>query len=40
MGVFEAAKKTDLPFIHAAYGFGCVEDADYKIDKITELLNL
>jgi phosphoglycolate phosphatase len=40
MGDFESARENNIPFIHAAYGFGCVEEADYRIDRITGLLNL
>lgn len=33
----EAAEKTQVPFIHAAYGFGKTVSATYRISKITEL---
>lgn len=37
LGDFEAAKQNQIPFIHAAYGFGVVEDHDYAINNLTEL---
>lgn len=36
----EAAKKANIPFIYASYGFGEVSDYDYKIDSISELRTL
>jgi len=39
-GDFESARANNIPFVHAAYGFGCVEEADYRIDRITGLLEL
>ena len=33
----EAAEKTNVPFIHAAYGFGRDVPAAHQISKITEL---
>ena len=32
-----AAAEAGLPFIHAAYGFGAVPEADYRIETISEL---
>jgi phosphoglycolate phosphatase len=39
-GDFDAAKKNDLPFIFAAYGFGTVTDPDFIIDDFNSLRNL
>ena len=36
----EAAKKANIPFIYASYGFGEVSDYDYKIDSISDLKTL
>ena len=35
-----AARVAGIPFVYAAYGFGEVEDYDYKIDKFSDLLEL
>lgn len=32
-----AAAEAGIPFIHAAYGFGAVPEADYRIETISEL---
>lgn len=37
---YEAARKANIPFIYAAYGFGQVNDADRKINDIIELEQL
>lgn len=37
LGDHEAAIHAGIPFIHAAYGFGRVEDAKYRINSIAEL---
>lgn len=37
IGDFEAAKKNQLPFIYAEYGFGDVIDAPHVINNFTEL---
>jgi phosphoglycolate phosphatase len=37
MGDFEAAKKNQLPFIYAEYGFGDVIDAPHVINNFAEL---
>lgn len=39
-GDMEGAKITGIPFVYAAYGFGDVKSFDYKIDDISELLDL
>lgn len=39
-GDMEASSYADIPFVYAAYGFGKVEVFDYKINDISELLNL
>ena len=39
-GDMEGAKIADIPFVYAAYGFGKVESFDYKINDISELLDL
>ena len=39
-GDMEGAKIAGIPFVYAAYGFGDVESFDYKIDDISELLDL
>ena len=39
-GDMEGAKIAGIPFVYAAYGFGDVESFDYKIDDISELLNI
>lgn len=36
----EAAQKADISFIYAAYGFGQVDNFDWKIEKFTELKKL
>jgi len=35
-----AARVAGISFVYAAYGFGEVEDYDYKIDKFSDLLEL
>jgi phosphoglycolate phosphatase len=35
-----ASEAARVPFIHAAYGFGVVEKYDYKVDDITELVDI
>lgn len=37
---YEAATTANIPFIHAAYGFGKVDDAEWKIKEIDELPKL
>ena len=37
---YEAAKEAGVPFIHASYGFGIVEDAEYSVSDIRELPEL
>ena len=39
-GDMEGAKIAGIPFVYASYGFGDVESFDYKIDDISELLNI
>lgn len=36
----EAADYANIPFVYASYGFGKVEEYDYKIDEIKNLLEL
>lgn len=40
LGDAEAAKKAGVPFVFARYGFGKVEDYDYVIDSLGELLDI
>lgn len=35
-----ACKEADVPFVFASYGFGNVENPDYKIEKISDLLDM
>ena len=35
-----ASEAAGVPFIHAAYGFGAVEKYAYKVDDITELVDI
>ncbi len=35
-----AARVAEIPFVYASYGFGKVEDYDYKISKFNNLLEL
>ena len=35
-----ASEAAGVPFIHAAYGFGAVEKYSYKVDDITELVDI
>ena len=39
-GDIEGARIAGIPFVYASYGFGDVESFDYKIDDISELLNI
>ena len=39
-GDMEASNYAGIPFVYAEYGFGKVEVFDYKINDISELLNL
>lgn len=39
-GDMEVSNYAGIPFVYAAYGFGKVEGFDYKINDISELLNL
>ena len=36
----EAAKYANIPFVYASYGFGNVEQYDYKIDSISEIMSI
>ena len=36
-GDYEATMESGLPFVHAAYGFGQVEEAEYKLQSIRQL---
>lgn len=36
----KGAKKANIPFVYASYGFGNVDKYDYKINDISELLDL
>lgn len=36
----EAAELAGIPFVYAAYGFGDVEDYDYKVERFEELVEL
>lgn len=36
----EAADYANIPFVYASYGFGNVEQYDYKIDSISEIINV
>ncbi len=35
-----AARLAGIPFVYASYGFGNVEDYDYKIDRFPELVDM
>ena len=37
MGDFEAAKKNEIPFIYAEYGFGKVDSALYSINHFQQI---
>lgn len=37
---YEATRKACIPFIYAAYGFGEVHKYEYRIEKITDLINM
>lgn len=37
MGDFEAAKKNDIPFIYAQYGFGSIEGHDYTANNFADI---
>lgn len=39
-GDMEASKTAGIPFVYTSYGFGNVKEFDYKINNISELLNL
>lgn len=36
----KAADYANIPFIYASYGFGNVEQYDYKIDSISEIVSV
>ena len=36
----EASDYVKIPFVYASYGFGKVEEYDYKIDTINDLVNI
>ena len=36
----EASQYANIPFIYASYGFGKVDNYDYKIDNISDLLHI
>lgn len=36
----EAADYAKIPFIYASYGFGKVEECDYKLESINDLINI
>lgn len=40
MGDCEASKKAGVPFCYASYGFGTVENPDYRIEQFSDLLRL
>lgn len=40
LGDFNFTAKAGLPFVHAAYGFGKVPQAEYRISSLTELPEL
>jgi len=37
---YEAARSNNIPFIYASYGFGLVDDSEYRIGHFRELLQL
>ena len=37
-GDYDASRKAGIGFIHAAYGFGIVPEAQYKIQAFSELV--
>lgn len=36
----EVAEIANIPFIYSSYGFGNLNEYDYKIDDISELLSI
>lgn len=40
LGDYSATVEAGVPFIHAAYGFGVVPEAKYRLREITDLPNL
>jgi len=37
---YEAARGAEVPFVFAAYGFGQVEEAKWRIDSLSQLPDL
>ena len=40
LGDFQACEEIGIPFIHVTYGFGKVEDAKWKVDHPSELVDM
>ena len=40
LGDFQACEEIGIPFIHVTYGFGKVEDARWKVDHASELVEM
>ena len=40
MGDFEACREAGVPFVFASYGFGQVDNPDYRIEKPADLLSI
>jgi len=40
LGDFQACEEIGIPFIHVTYGFGKVEDAKWKVDHASELVDM
>ncbi|NDI36267.1 HAD family hydrolase [Chengkuizengella sediminis] len=40
VGDINAAKIAGIPFMYASYGFGNVEQYDYKIDRFDDILDV
>lgn len=36
-GDFAASRFAEIPFVHASYGFGAVEDAEYRIARFSDI---
>lgn len=39
-GDCQASREADVPFVHASYGYGQVESADFTISQITDLIKI
>ena len=39
-GDYNACRQADIPFVFASYGFGHVENPDYTISELKDLISL